>query len=216
MSFLSALYDRCMKHSEKACLIKWRRELLQDVDGKVLEIGAGTGASLELYPVRDGMELFFSEPDTDMRLLLHRKIAALGRDKIRVLSCPAEKISCADNFFDVVFVSLVCCSVQDLHQALSEIKRVLKTDGHFIFLEHVADTQGTQRRKWQDRLNRFWRPIAGNCHLNRETKRHIEEAGFNIFEIKYENMCTPMSLVRPTIRGRAKPTAPTQWAPKQA
>lgn len=208
MSFLSALYDRCMKHSEKACLIEWRKELLQGVDGKVLEIGAGTGASLELYPRRDSLELFLSEPDTDMRLQLQRKIDILGRDKITVFSCPAEKINYEDNFFDVVFVSLVCCSVQDIQKSLSEIRRVLKPDGHFIFLEHVADKQGSKLRKWQNKLNRFWRPIAGNCHLNRETERHIEDAGFTIYEMKYENMCTPMYLVHPTIRGKAKHTAP--------
>jgi len=74
MSYLmSFFYDKVMKSTEEACLIDWRRELLKDVDGKVLEIGAGTGASLSLYPSSSNIELFLSEPDKNMRRQLSEK-----------------------------------------------------------------------------------------------------------------------------------------------
>ncbi len=206
MSFLSAmLYDRVMKSTEDACLIEWRRELLQGADGKVLEIGAGTGASLELYPQSAGLELFLAEPDENMRVRLQERIRKTRLTNVTVLSCPGERIDSEDGFFDVVFVSLVCCSVADVDASLREIRRVLKPGGSFLFLEHVAAEDGTRRRKWQDRLNRYWRKLAGNCHLNRETQRHIEDAGFTIEHIRYESLRTPMTLVRPVIRGMARP-----------
>ncbi|NRB41968.1 MAG: methyltransferase domain-containing protein [Pseudomonadales bacterium] len=205
MSFLSALfYDKCMKATEDACLIDWRKDLLKGVDGKVLEIGAGTGASLDLYPSKSSLEIYLSEPDENMRSQLEEKVKDKKLDNVSILSCASENIESEDNFYDYVFVSLVCCSVNDIEASLIEIKRVLKQDGSFIFLEHVAAENGSSRRKWQNRLNVLWRKLAGNCHLNRETEQHIKNAGFTITEIKHESMRKAMSLVRPTIRGIAK------------
>jgi len=204
MSFLGALfYDKLMKSTEEACLIDWRRELLKNVNGKVLEIGAGTGASLTLYPKSSELELFLSEPDANMRGQLEEKVSQQKLSNVVVLSSPGEVIESKDDFFDVVFVSLVCCSVTDVQASLREIKRVLKPGGSFVFLEHVAAETGSSRRKWQNRLNMLWRKIAGNCHLNRETEQHIRDAGFNIQDIKHESMRKAMSIVRPTIRGVA-------------
>lgn len=193
-----------MKATEDACLIDWRRDLLKNVDGKVLEIGAGTGASLDLYPVKSSIDLYLSEPNQDMRSQLDKKVKDGRFDNVSVLSCTSEMLDSEDNFYDFVFASLVCCSVSDVQASLKEIKRVLKHDGSFIFLEHVAAEDGTQRRKWQNRLNIFWKKIAGNCHLNRETEAQIKDAGFVITDIKHESMRKAISLVRPTIRGIAK------------
>lgn len=204
MSFLSALfYDQCMKSTEDACLIEWRKNLLRSVSGKVLEIGAGTGASLELYPREAEIELHLTEPDRNMRLKLEKKARESKLNHINVLAFPAESLECDDNQYDYVFASLVCCSVENVEATLAEIKRVLKPEGRFIFLEHVAAEQGTKRRKWQNRLNVLWRKLAGNCHLNRETEKSISNAGFQIQEIHYESMRKAMPLVRPTIRGIA-------------
>lgn len=193
-----------MKATEEACLIQWRKDLLKNVDGKLLEIGAGTGASLALYPKSASLEIYMSEPDQSMRSQLEEKVKVQNLTNVSVLSCPGEKIESEDDFYDYVFVSLVCCSVNDIEASLSEIKRVLKSDGRFIFLEHVAAESGSGRRKWQDRLNVFWRKLAGNCHLNRETEQHIKNAGFTILDIKRESMRKAIPLVRPTIRGLAK------------
>lgn len=205
MSFLSALfYDKCMKATEDACLIDWRKELLKNVDGKLLEIGAGTGASLDLFPKNSCLDIYLAEPDQNMRNQLIEKVKKQNHSNVSILSCHGESIDSEDNFYDYVFVSLVCCSVKDIGASLHEIKRVLKDDGRFIFLEHVAAQNGSNRRKWQDRINTFWRKLAGNCHLNRETEQHIKNAGFTIVEIKHESMRKAMPLVRPTIRGLAK------------
>jgi ubiquinone/menaquinone biosynthesis C-methylase UbiE len=193
-----------MKATEDACLIYWRKGLLKDVYGNVLEIGAGTGASLALYPNSPQLQISLAEPDKNMRAQLEEKIRSNSLNQFSVLACPSEKIDSDDETFDFVFASLVCCSVNDVKASLNEIKRVLKPNGSFIFLEHVAADNGSSRRKWQNRLNPLWRKLAGNCHLNRETESYIKDAGFTLYELKHESMRKAMPLVRPTIRGIAK------------
>lgn len=202
MSFLGAFfYDWVLSPAEDACLGNWRKELLKDTHGSVLEIGAGTGLNLEHYP-GSLSSLIVSEPDQHMRMQLEKKI--LARKTIAQVSTgKAEEINAKNESFDFVVATLVCCSVTDLDRVLSEIKRVLKPGGHFIFLEHVAAPAGSRRRRWQNIINPVWKRLAGNCHLNRETESAILAAGFKIQGIRRESMRKAIPVVRPTIRGIA-------------
>ena len=203
MSFLSAFfYDSLLAKSEEACLMEWRSELVKHVHGNVLEIGAGTGANILFYP-KNGIELTLSEPDKHMRTQLEEKVKNEGLDHVTISSHTIEENHRPDATFDCVVSTLVCCSVPNLASAFSEIKRILKPDGYFIFLEHVGAEKGTRRRRWQNRLTPLWCKISGNCHLNRETEIAFKNAGFTFKEIKRESMRKATPLVRPTIRGIA-------------
>ena len=203
MSFITAFfYDRFMAKTEAACLQQWRQELLQQLSGDVLEIGAGTGANISLYPAQV-TRLLLTEPDKHMRRQLEGKLVERDPDKLGVSAGTAENIAAADESFDYVVTSLVCCSVTDLNAGLREIKRVLKPGGGLVFLEHVAAAQGTSRRRWQNRINPIWKTFMGNCHLNRETEQAIVSQGFEIVQIERESMRKAPSIVRPTIRGIA-------------
>ena len=203
MSFLSAFfYDSLLAKSEEACLTEWRSELVKHVHGNVLEIGAGTGANILFYP-KNGIELTLSEPDKHMRTQLEAKVKNEGLDHVTISSHTIEENHRPDATFDCVVSTLVCCSVPNLASAFSEIKRILKPDGYFIFLEHVGAEKGTRRRRWQNRLTPLWCKISGNSHLNRETEIAFNNAGFTFKEIKRESMRKATPLVRPTIRGIA-------------
>jgi ubiquinone/menaquinone biosynthesis C-methylase UbiE len=203
MSFLRAFfYDSLLAKSEEACLMEWRSELVKHVHGNVLEIGAGTGANILFYP-KNGIELTLSEPDKHMRTQLEEKVKNEGLDHVTISSHTIEENHRPDATFDCVVSTLVCCSVPNLASAFSEIKRILKPDGYFIFLEHVGAKKGTRRRQWQNRLTPLWCKISGNCHLNRETEIAFKNAGFTFKEIKRESMRKATPLVRPTIRGIA-------------
>jgi ubiquinone/menaquinone biosynthesis C-methylase UbiE len=212
MSFLMALfYDRVMSKTEQACLGPWRRELLRGVSGEVLEIGAGTGASIDYYP--DAVtRLVLSEPDRHMRRQLADKVGSLGLSHVSVAAGSAERVEAEDASFDYVVTSLVCCSVSNLQASLREIERVLRPGGGFVFLEHVAAARGSPRRRWQNGLNPLWRTFMGNCHLNRETEQAIVDAGFDIERIERESMRKAPPIVRPTIRGLAVKPAPLEQA----
>jgi len=204
MSYLTAyFYDRLMAKAEEACLKEWRHELLKQVSGDVLEIGAGTGASINFYP-QTVTRLVLSEPDKHMRKRLEVNANNSCVKNISITSATAEYIDADDESFDFVVASLVCCSLTNLKAGLLEIKRVLKPGGGLVFLEHVAAADGTRRRWWQNRINPLWRGLMGNCNLNRETELAMLSAGFSIVQITRESMRKALPIVRPTIRGVAK------------
>jgi ubiquinone/menaquinone biosynthesis C-methylase UbiE len=203
MSLLRAyFYDSLLAKSEEACLMEWRSELVKNVHGNVLEIGAGTGANILFYP-KNGIELTLSEPDKHMHTQLEEKVKDERLDHVTISSHTIEENHRPDATFDCVVSTLVCCSVSNTTSAFSEIKRILKPDGYFIFLEHVGAEKGTRRSRWQNRLTPLWCKISGNCHLNRETEIALKNAGFTFKEIKRESMRKATPLVRPTIRGIA-------------
>lgn len=204
MSYLTAFfYDRFMAKSEEACLQEWRAELLGPISGEVLEIGAGTGASIKHYS-NDVTRLVLSEPDKHMRRLLEEEVHNHNLNNAVVAGGTAEQIEADDDSFDYVVVSLVCCSVKNPENCLREIARVLKSGGSLVFLEHVAAAEGSSRKRWQDRITPIWKTFMGNCHLNRDTERAIVTAGFQIIQIERESMRKALPIVRPTIRGIAK------------
>jgi ubiquinone/menaquinone biosynthesis C-methylase UbiE len=198
-------YDRFTKSTEDAGLREKRRELLARATGRTLEIGAGTGSNLELYP-EAVTELVLTEPDEHMRAQLERKLTALGR-RPEVVGAGAERLPFPDASFDTVVATLVLCTIPAPRRALEEISRVLKPDGRLLFLEHVrAEDAGTAR--WQDRLERPWGWFGRGCHPNRDTVSLINESALEIGELERDTMPKAPPIVRPLVVGEARPTAP--------
>jgi hypothetical protein len=87
------------------------------------------------------------------------------------------------------------------------VRRVLRPEGRFVFIEHVAATDRPERLKWQHRLEPIWKRLVGNCHLTRDTESAIKAAGFTMENIKHASMRGAPPFVRPSIRGYAILTA---------
>src|SRR5690348_14006223 len=131
--FFAATYDRLMAGTEKAGLRERRHDLLASASGRVLEIGAGTGANLDHYP--DAVtELVLTEPEEPMARRLEAKAAESGR-VVTVVRAPAESLPFPDDSFDTAVCTLVLCTVRDPERTLAELERVLKPGGTLLFLE---------------------------------------------------------------------------------
>jgi ubiquinone/menaquinone biosynthesis C-methylase UbiE len=199
---MTALYDRSLHASEEAGLRVWRRDLLQDLSGEVLEVGAGTGLNLPHY--RSGVRrLVLMEPDWHMRARLSKKPLPPGVEKVEVVDGKLEALPLPDASFDAVVSTLVLCSVDDLERSLAEVRRVLRPGGRFVFLDHVADEANPRVRKWQERLEPLWKWVSGDCHLARRTEPAIRAAGFEIQRLERADIPKVMALGRPSIRGVA-------------
>jgi ubiquinone/menaquinone biosynthesis C-methylase UbiE len=204
MSWLmAAVYDRMTRESNKACLNQWRAELLRDLSGEVLEVGAGTGVTLSHYP-KTVTRLVLCEPDPHMRRKLQAKRDATGAKHVEISDASFAALPAAPASVDAVVCSLVLCSVPDQQAALKEIQRVLKPGGKLVFLEHVAADGKPNRLKWQRRIEPVWKHLTGNCHLTRRTEAAITAAGFKIERIERESIRKALPIVRPSIRGIAR------------
>src|SRR5437879_13517299 len=125
MSWLmAAVYDRFMRGSEEACLAQWRAELLRDLSGAVLEVGAGTGVTLPHYP-KSIARLVLSEPDAHMRRKLKQKVDASALRNVEIFDAPLDSLPFKAGEFDAVVCSLVLCSVREQR---SEERRVGRGD----------------------------------------------------------------------------------------
>ncbi|MHB1518641.1 MAG: class I SAM-dependent methyltransferase [Acidimicrobiales bacterium] len=195
------LYDRMMSGVEEGGLAEWRRTLLDPLAGRVLEIGAGTGANLDRYP-EQVTELVLAEPDRHMRSQLLRRVAGSERT-VEVIGSAGEDIPFLEASFDAVVATLVLCSVADQRAVLREIRRVLRPGGEFVFLEHVACASDPDTLRWQRRIEPLWRLVSGNCHLTRSTEVAISATGFVFVSIEHEGMRRAPAIVRSTIRGTA-------------
>lgn len=196
----AATYDRGLKATEEAGLGEMRRQLLAQASGRVLELGAGTGVNLDLYPAAV-TELVLVEPDPHMAKRLRARLADSPR-QATVLEAPAERLSQPDHSFDVAVATLVLCTVPDPVAALAELRRVLVPGGLLLLIEHVRAAEPGAAR-WQDRLEKPWRFLADGCHCNRDTAATLAAAGFETGELEQDLLPKAPPLVRPLIRGQA-------------
>jgi ubiquinone/menaquinone biosynthesis C-methylase UbiE len=197
----SALYDPLLWVGERAGMAQRRRELLAEADGRVLELGAGTGLNLPYYP--DEIEgLTLTEPAAPMIPKLERRLSRANREG-RVLVATAEELPFEDDSFDTVVSTLVLCTVDDPQRAIEETARVLKPGGKLLFLEHVrADTQRLAR--WQDRLHRPWHAFAAGCHANRPTVELLCESPLQVEVVERDRWSWMPALVHPLAFGSAQ------------
>jgi ubiquinone/menaquinone biosynthesis C-methylase UbiE len=196
----SALYDRALKGTEDAGLREKRREVLSAARGRTIDIGAGTGANLGLFP--EGIaQIVMAEPDPHRSRRLRDKIAATGSD-VELVEAGAERLPFEDDSFDTAVFTLVLCTVPDPKAALDEAVRVLKPGGQLLFVEHVrAADVGLAR--WQDRLERPWKFFADGCRCNRDTVANIEASPLEVEQVERGELPRSLPLVKPLVWGRA-------------
>jgi ubiquinone/menaquinone biosynthesis C-methylase UbiE len=203
----AAGYDRFMAGTEKAGLHDMRRELLASARGRTLELGAGTGANVDVYP--DAVtELVLAEPAEPMARRLEAK-----HPQATVVHAPGESLPFEDDSFDTVVSTLVLCTVDDPERTLAEVERVLKPDGRLLFLEHILDPSG-KWQAWQRRLTPVQKRFFCGCHLDRPTPDTIAARGFTLQRNEPRTMPKAPPMFRPMAIGVATPpSARSQSAP---
>lgn len=173
-----SFYDLFMFPLERMGIRKARRRLINKAEGKVLEIGAGSGVNLNYYDFSNINEIDII--DNDFYDIIYKK---LEKKKCNI-PCQThlmdvEKLSFADRTFDTIVFTLLFCSVKDVKKGLSEIKRVLKDDGKVIFIEHVLPIK-KGFRKLVKKAAPIWIKFSNGCNLDRDFENSILTSGFKV------------------------------------
>ena len=159
-----------------------RKKVVPMAEGKVLEIGIGSGLNLPFYDKSKLDELWGLDPSEGLSEMA-KKVADEEAMEVNFISAGAEEIPLPDNHFDSVLVTYTMCTIPEVDRANKEIQRVLKSNGKMIFCEHgLAPDKNI--KKWQNRINPFWKKLAGGCNINRNIPSVIQESGFDIIDLE--------------------------------
>jgi ubiquinone/menaquinone biosynthesis C-methylase UbiE len=162
-------------------LVPYRERVIAAAEGRVLEIGIGSGLNLPFYTPR-AREILGLEPAPRL-VAMARRAAERATVPVTFIEGSAEAIPLDSRSVDTVVTTWTLCTIPKALDALAEMRRVLRPGGQLLFVEHgLAPEAGV--RKWQDRLDPAWARLAGGCHLNRPIAALIETAGFRVTKIE--------------------------------
>jgi ubiquinone/menaquinone biosynthesis C-methylase UbiE len=195
---LPRILDLAMRNE---ALDPYRHKIIGSARGLVLEVGVGSGMNLPLYG--RAVESVYGVDPTPELLDLARQRAREAAVPIFLVRASAEEIPFATSVFDTAIMTWTLCSIPKPTIALAEIRRVLKSDGQLIFVEHGLSPEiGVAR--WQHRLTPCWSWISGGCHLDRKTDDLLRRAGFDIKDLATGYMKGPKAWTF-MYEGAAKP-----------
>ncbi|HVL00736.1 MAG TPA: class I SAM-dependent methyltransferase, partial [Dongiaceae bacterium] len=139
-------------------------DLIGQAKGRVLEIGAGTGANLGYY--QEGVKEVVGIEPVEAMLEKARRVASTTAHgvPISLATGDARVLPFADGEFDTVVACLVFCTIPEPEKAAREAFRVLKPGGRLVFFEHVVSPH-QRTRAWQQRLNPVWCKVACGCEI---------------------------------------------------
>ena len=172
------LINLAMRHRKVA---EYRGRVVPGADGRVLEVGIGSGLNLPFYGpgVRHVIGL---EPSAKLLEMAGRAADAQSR-RVSFIKGSAESIPLDRASVDTVVTTYTLCTIPDAPRALAEMRRVLRPGGRMLFSEHGrAPDDGVKR--WQERLNPVWKKIGGGCNLNRPMDELISGAGFALHSLE--------------------------------
>jgi ubiquinone/menaquinone biosynthesis C-methylase UbiE len=172
-------------------LAAYRSRVIPAADGRVLEIGIGSGLNLPFYS-RNIEGLIGLDPSPKL-LSMTRQNARLDLRSVELVEGSADAIPLEDSSIDTVVTTWTLCSIPDARRALGEMHRVLRPTGRLLFVEH-GRAPDPNVVWWQDHLTPVWKRIGGGCHLNRAINMLIEGAGFQFGRLETGYMRGPRPL----------------------
>lgn len=182
----AAGYDPIMRSIEKKVFYKNREALISNLEGRILEVGAGTGVNFKFYG--DNTEVIAVEPSLAMIQKAKNKIRHTQNIQIINHGINAEEVNnmLLPNSLDAAICTLVLCTVPDYIVALENIKRWLKPGGKLLILEHIHSKKNIPK-KIQTLLNPVWNIIGDGCHLTRNTDEVVNSLGLTLESDMYFN-----------------------------
>ena len=159
----------------------WRTTVCGGASGDVLEIGFGSGRNLAYYP--DAVTRVLAVEPADLSWERAQPRVTASGIPVERIGLDGADLPVADASVDAVVSTWTMCTVPGIERALAEAHRVLRPGGALRFVEHsLAPDERTART--QRRIQPFWGPVAGGCHVDRDIAGLVTAAGFAV-ELSY-------------------------------
>lgn len=170
------------KLGDPAPIYKTREKIIPLAQGKVLEIGAGSGANFEYYDPSKVTKLYALEPNAGMLRLAERKRRGTKLD-IEFLDLPGERIPLEDGKMDTVVSTFTLCTIPGIVDAIKGLARVLKPNGKLIFFE-LGLSPDASVRHWQKTIEPVFHSLFQGLHLTRDIPALLVKGGFQIEQME--------------------------------
>jgi len=202
--------DKQVIKRKKEIFAKLFKSLPQEKKQTFVELGIGGFPNARYYKADSAppeMDIVGIDPNDYMKKFvfeagLFAKLNDRGHT-VKFQHGVAEALPFENKSVDVVVASSILCTVLDPQRAISEIKRVLKPGGKFVFWEHVLSTDPEIAAK-QTEATPNQIQVEDNCHLDRNTMQFIKDAGFTGVEAEIFNVDVSVAGLRsPTAAGIA-------------
>jgi ubiquinone/menaquinone biosynthesis C-methylase UbiE len=159
-----------------------RSAIVSQAKGVVLEIGFGSGFNIPFYNPTQVSLIYALEPSKEAFELARENIKH-SKIQTTFLHSGAEIIPLPDNSVDTVVSTWVLCSVCTPDAVLTEIHRVLKPNGQFLFVEHGRSTH-LAYAFLQDIVTPISKHFTGNCHLNRDIADYLQKSNLKVTKLE--------------------------------
>lgn len=161
---------------------RMRQLVVPRAQGRVLEVGIGTGLNMRYYDQSRVTHITGLDPALQFHPLARERIARSGL-AVDLVGLSAEKIPVPDASYDTVLITYTLCTIANPQAALLEMRRVLAPSGKLLFCEHGRAPDASVQR-WQERLQPVWGPLAGGCQLGRDIPALLRAAGFALPDLQ--------------------------------
>lgn len=161
---------------------KIRQQIIPLAEGKVLEIGAGSGANFMHYDPTKVRKLYALEPNPGMIRLAEKKRRET-RLNIEFLDLPGERIPLEDATIDTVVSTFTLCTIPGILDAIRGLARILKPNGKLIFFELGLSPDASVQR-WQKPLEPVYHWLFQGLYLTRDIPALLMQGGFQIEQME--------------------------------
>ena len=168
---------------------RMRQLVVPRAQGRVLEVGIGTGLNMRYYDQSRVTHITGLDPALQFHPLARERIARSGL-AVDLVGLSAEKIPVPDASYDTVLITYTLCTIANPQAALLEMRRVLAPSGKLLFCEHGRAPDASVQR-WQERLQPVWGPLAGGCQLGRDIPALLRAAGFTLPDLQTRYLTGP-------------------------
>ena len=186
---IAFLYNILETPIEHFMFKSWRKKVIPEIHGNILEVGLGTGKNLAYYP--DDAKVTGVDVSPNMLKIAKKDH---DRDMTNFATMAAEYLGFPDDTFDYVVSTFVLCVVANPEKASKEMKRVCKPDGCIINIEHMRSNS-----EFIAFLEDMFNPVSKALldeHINRNIPAIIEKSGLRIIEEQDLGLVDVFRLIR--------------------